>query len=211
MLKYRRIVQESARRIAKAANRTVRSYAIDEVEEETDFTGEMLGRMKEAMHGFRTRGVRWTAKILTSHRSNAQESTFGADFIGVVTFDLPDYKVTKGFLAQAKRIEHGGSMRSRDWERLVGQCKRMLDISPEAFVFLYSPEGISVIPAVAIVSAQRCRKLAEFYSRSAVRFYEDHFECFVGDLRINSADIKTLESLRVANSLYLEASGDEPE
>src|SRR2546428_6571347 len=102
MFKDRRIVQESARRVARAATRTVRDYVAHEVEEETDFTAEMLGRMKESMQGYHTRGVRWTAKILTSHRPASQETTFGADFIGVVSFDLPDYKVAKGFLAQAK-------------------------------------------------------------------------------------------------------------
>src|SRR5438552_3649244 len=126
MLQYRRIVQESARRVADAATRTVHDYVAHEVEEETDFTSEMLGRMKESMQDFQTRGVRWTAKTLTSHRPNAQETTFGADFIGVVSFDLPDYKVSKGFLAQAKRIEADDYFRRDDWDRMVSQCKAML-------------------------------------------------------------------------------------
>ena len=205
MLQYRRIVQESARRIADAATRTVDDYIADEVEEETDFTSEMLGRMKESMQGFHIRGVRWTAKTLTSHRPNAQETEFGADFIGVVSFDFPDYKVSKGFLAQAKRIEPGDYIRGDDWERMVTQCKNMLSITPESFVFLYSYSTITIAPASAIVSARRRCNPHEFYSRTITRFYEDHFECFVGDLHIDSADIKTLERLRARHSIELEA------
>lgn len=209
MLQYHRIVRDSARRIAEAANRTVHDYVAREIEEEPDFTSEMLGRMKESMNGYRTRGVRWTAKTLTSHRPNAQETEFGADFIGVVAFDLPEYKVSKGFLAQAKRIEPDSNIRSNDWDRMAKQCRDMLSITPEAFVFLYSRAGISVVPAAAIRSSQRRCNPHEFYSRSIVRFYEDHFECFVGDLRISSADIVTLERLRAKHALRLEASSNE--
>jgi hypothetical protein len=209
MLKYRRIVQESARRVANAASRTVPDYVASKIEEETDFTSEMLGRMKESMEGFRTRGVRWTAKTLTSHRPNAQETTFGADFIGVVSFDFPDFKISKGFLAQAKRVEPNGYISSDDWDRMVVQCKKMLWLTSESFVFLYSRTGITIVPATAIVSAQgRCNP-HDFYFRRITRFYEDHFECFVGDLQISSADIATLERLKVRHSIHLGASADQ--
>jgi hypothetical protein len=51
MLKYWRIIQDSAQRIAVAANHTVDEYAGGRVEHEPEFTGEMLGRMKEATQG----------------------------------------------------------------------------------------------------------------------------------------------------------------
>src|SRR6266496_2468922 len=126
MLKHRRIIQDSARRIAAAANHTVDEYTLAHVEHEPEFTGEMLGRMKEAMHGYITKGVRWTAKVLTSQGPKAQESTFGADFMGVVEFDLPEYRVKKGFLVQAKRIERGQPITLTEWDRMVQQCKQML-------------------------------------------------------------------------------------
>jgi len=209
MLQYRRIVQESARRVADAATRTVGDYVAHQVEEETDFTSEMLGRMKESMQDFHIRGVRWTAKTLTSHRRDAQETAFGADFIGVVSFDLPDYKVSKGFLAQAKRIEPGYYIRPADWDRMVSQCHKMLSITPESFVFLYSYSSITIAPAAAIVSAQRRCNPHEFYTRSITRFYEDHFECFVGDLQIQSADISTLERISARHSIHLGATSDQ--
>jgi hypothetical protein len=206
MLKYRRIIQDSARRIADAANLTVDEYILDHVEHEPEFTGEMLGRMKQAMHGYISRGVRWTAKILTSQGPKAQEKTFGADFMGVVEFDLPEYRVTKGFLAQAKRIEHDQRVTPGEWTRMVEQCKEMLAVTTECFVFIYARSGIIVVPALTIASATAPTNPHEFYSRTALRFYKDHFECCVGDRAISSADIRTLERLRARQALYLNAS-----
>jgi hypothetical protein len=206
MLKDWRIIQDSARRIAVAANHTVDEYVAGHVEHEPEFTGEMLGRMKEAMNGFVTRGVRWTAKVLTSQGPKAQENVFGADFMGVLEFDLPEYRVKKGFLAQAKRIERDQRIAPREWDRMVQQCKQMLSITAESFVFIYSRSGIVIVPALTIASATTPSNPHDFYSRTALRFYKDHFECFVGDQEISSADIKTLERLEARNALYLAAS-----
>jgi hypothetical protein len=207
MLKYRRIIQDSARRIAAAANRTADDYVPDHVENEPEFTGVMLGRIRKAMDGYKTRGVRWTAKTLTSQGpKSAQENTFGADFLGVVEFDLPEYRVKKGFLAQAMRIERGQPITPGEWDRMADQCKQMLSITTESFVFVYARSGIIVVPALTIASATAPGNPHDFYSRTALRFYEDHFECFVGDLEISSADIATLERLRARHALYLGAS-----
>jgi hypothetical protein len=206
MLKYRRIIRESAKVVADAASRTADDYAVGEIEHEPDFTGEMLGRMKEAINGYRIRGVRWTAKMLTSAGANAQEHAFGADFLGVVQFEFPDYRITKGFLAQAKRIDSDGHMTPQNWDRLVEQCRQMLSITNESYVFVYSRSGIIIVPALAITSATSRHNPHEFYSKTARRFYIEHFECFIGDSAISSADVKTLERLRAGHALYLGAA-----
>jgi hypothetical protein len=206
MLKYRRIILDSARRIAEAANRTIDEYTEAHLQHEPEFTGEMLLRMKVAMHGYTTRGMRWIAKTLTSQGPKAQEKTFGADFIGVLEFNLPEYRVTKGFIAQARHIESGQSMTPGEWDRMVQQCRQMLSITAEAFVFIYARSGIIVVPALTIVSATAPRNPHDFYSRTALRFYQDHFECFVGDLAISSVDTGTLERLKARHALYLGAS-----
>src|SRR5580658_9278495 len=107
MLKYRRIIQDSARRIAAAANRTVDDFADDDVGQAADFTGVMLGRMKQAMDGYKTRGVRWAARTHAGKAPNVQDGSLAADFVCVVEFDLPDYRVKKGFLSRALHIERG--------------------------------------------------------------------------------------------------------
>jgi hypothetical protein len=206
MLRHLRIIRQSARRIASAANHAVDDYSAGQVEHEPDFTSQMLGRMKEAMHGYRVRGVLWTAKVLTSAGTASQETELGADFVEVLEFNLPDYQVKKGFLAQAKRIEKGKRLVTREWDRLVEQCTKMLSISNMSFVFIYSRAGVSVVPALAIKSATGPTNLNDFYPRTLVRFYEDHFECRVGDPRISSADIETLKHIKARNELHLSAS-----
>ncbi|HUD48224.1 MAG TPA: hypothetical protein VMR33_15435 [Candidatus Baltobacteraceae bacterium] len=210
MLKYRRIIQDSARRIADAANRAVDDYIMADAENQAEFTGIMLGRIKTAMDGHSNRGVRWTAKTLTSHSPNARDNTVTADFLGVVEFELPEYRVKKGFLAQVRRIERGLPMAPHEWDRLADQCKQMLAITAESYVFVCARSGIVVVPALAIASGTAPRNPHDFYSRTALRFYEDHFECFVGDLEVSSADTATLQRLKARYALYLGASPIEP-
>src|SRR5262245_29806061 len=113
----------------------------------------MLGRIEQAMNGHLTRGVRWSAKTLTSMVKDSQENEFGADFAGVLDIDIPRYSVKKGFLAQAKLIEPTDRMPARELQRLIEQCDQMLRYSSDSFVFLYSRESISVVPAISVVGA----------------------------------------------------------
>jgi hypothetical protein len=210
MLKYRRIIQDSARRIATAANRAVEAYITDGVESEPDFVEVMLGRMKLAMDGYKNRGLRWTARTLSSKAQKVQGSGSGADFLGVVEFDLPECSVRKGFLAQARHIERGQTVTTGEWERLAEQCRQMVSVTAESFVFIYSRSGITVVPALAIASATAPGNPHDFYSRTALRFYQDHFECFVGDVNLLPADAPILERLGARHALYLGASQIQP-
>ena len=111
--------------------------------------------------------------------------------MGVLNIALPEFAVSKGFLAQAKLIRKGGS---GDLKELRQQCKKMLVLSPDSFVFLYGQDGVRVVPAIAVVGAKVDPVL--LYSRSAQRFFEEHFECFIGDGNIKSATPTTLDSMR---------------
>lgn len=66
------------------------------------------------------------------------------------------------------------------WEGLKEQCNKMLDLSPDSYVFLYSRKSISVVPAVSVVGADKWIP-HDLSSRSITRFYEEHFQCFIGD------------------------------
>jgi hypothetical protein len=208
MIRDYAIIRESAAHIAEAANGTVEALTSARVEQEPAFTDRMLGRIEHAMEGFEVRGVRSTAKTLTDRSSKAQEPKFGADFVGVLTIDLLDYSVRKGFLAQAKLIEPGESIATREFERMRRQCNEMLSISRDSYVFIYSLTGITVIPVLAVVSAYRCNP-HELDGRSMSRFYEEHFESFIGDRDIYAPSIVALEKARerarARRLLYLEA------
>lgn len=132
---------------------------------------------------------------LTDRGRNSQERKYGADFVGCLEIDLPNFAVKKGFLAQAKKIEPGQSFAPTEWANLVKQCEGMLRLSPASFVFIYSViDGLSVIPAISVVSAQKCNP-HEITNKSVQKFFTEHFDCFVGDQAISFAKIGALDQL----------------
>lgn len=190
------IVREAATRVAEAAEGTVEALRDGRVEQEPDYTSRMLGRIELAMNEFETKGVVWTAKVLTDRGPNAQEKEYGADFMGVLDIKLPEYAVTKGFLAQAKMIEPDSPITPAEWNRMKAQCENMLSVSPDSFLFVYSQNGTIVIPAASIVSLNERHNPHDLYFRKLQRFYEEHFECFIGDRRIHAPTIEALKTLR---------------
>jgi hypothetical protein len=48
------------------------------------------------------------------------------------------------------------------------------------------------------------------YSRNLSTFYEEHFECFIGDRRISEPSEKTLAQLRARHLLFLAARTEQP-
>ena len=203
MIREYAIIRDSAQRAANAANHVRASFADGQVQQEPPFTDRMLGRIDEAMDGYVVKGVRWKSMTLTDRGPRSQESIYGADFMGVLEIELPEFSVKKGFLAQAKLIEPGAYFPKKAFLEMTDQCKKMLRISPDSFVFLYSVNGVTVVPAISIVSLTRPTNPNEIYSRSIARFFEEHFECFIGDGRLSKAHISTVKEL----SALADASG----
>lgn len=153
--------------------------------------------------------INWTARSLrTGSGIAAEEKRHGADLMGVVDIDIPDYRVIKGFLAQAKRAEPGQRFQQKDWDRLHCQCETMLCRTPDSFVWVYSKrEGIRIFPAIS-VSTLKSKDIFDLYSRSVSSFFEYHLECFIGDRQLNSTKIETLDVLTefpIENVLELSA------
>ena len=184
-------VRQAAQHIAGAIDRSVDALREGRVEHEPAMTDRMLGAIEESLRDYQTKGIRWTAKTLTDRGRGSQESRYGADFMGVLNIVLPEFAVSKGFLAQAKLVRNGSS---GDIRELRLQCKKMLNLSPDSFVFLYGQEGVRVVPAISVVAANV--DPLRLYSRSAQRFFEEHFECFIGDGNIQSSTPKALDDLR---------------
>lgn len=195
MKKHYKIIRDSAEHLANAANQTVETLTDKRIEQEPAFTDRMLGRIEQAMNEYKVKGINWTAKTLKDRGKDSQEKIYGADFIGVLDIDLSDYKVKKGFLAQSKRIEPDEYMSPKEYLRMQKQCEKMLNATPDSYVFLYSTVGILIIPAISILSAMRCNP-HKLYSRSIGRFYEEHFQSFIGDRRLESPSIDMLEDIR---------------
>ena len=151
----------------------------------------------------------WNARSLTSSGKAAEEKRHGADLMGVLDIDIAEYRVAKGFLAQAKLAEPSRRFSTQAWDRLLGQCETMLSRTPDSFVWIYSIEaGIRIFSAISIV-ALNSRDIFDLYSRSVSSFFEYHIECFIGDRRLNSTDISTLDVLQelpVERTLELSAT-----
>ena len=153
--------------------------------------------------------INWTARSLrTGSGIAAEEKRHGADLMGIVDIDIPDYRVIKGFLAQAKRAEPGQKFQKKAWDRLHFQCETMLLRTPDSFVWVYSKtKGIRIFPAIS-VSTLKSNDIFDLYSRSVSSFFEYHIECFIGDRRLNSTNIETLDVLAefsIENVLELSA------
>jgi hypothetical protein len=211
MTNYRGLVRSVARRISAAADAVVDDFNHELVEQEPQLTDRLLGRVSTSIEGYRSKGVTWTAKTLTDRGPGAQERQYGADFVGVLDVDLPEFRVTKGFLAQAKLLRNR-RIPSGEYDRMLSQCDRMLSLSPESFVFFYSSTGIRIVPANAVLGASGQTALLNpeaLYSRKISTFYEDHLECFIGDRRINEPSESMLRELQARSLLYLAARQSE--
>ena len=66
-------------------------------------------------------------------------------------------------------------------KKLLEQATFMLEITPAAFVFLYRPAGIWVVPAVAVVAAGGEPRSVPSWDYTT--FFLEFFRCFVGDSR----------------------------
>jgi len=203
MLAYYHAIREAARQIGAATDSTVRALREGRIEHEPAMTDRMLGAIEERLRDFQGHGIRWAAKTLTDRGRNSQESRYGADFLVVLNIELPDFSLSKGFLAQSKLIRHG---RVHGIQGLRRQCEQMLNLSPDSFVFLYSGKGVRVVPAISVVATTE--NPIELYSRSSQTFFEQHLECFVGDRAISSPTPTVLEKLQrryeARSALWLE-------
>lgn len=196
MIKQPRTVRAIAQEIEDSALRAFESYRSGDTCEEPQITDRIFGAIQEGLHHKPVGGLIWKARTLRTGRGKAaEEKRHGADILGVLDISTSEYNVKKGFLAQAKRAEPSVQFSSKDWNRLKEQCEVMLERTPDSFVLIYSKEkGIRFFPANSVIGL-KSRNIFDLYDRSVASFFELHLECFIGDRRLHSTDIKTLDTL----------------
>lgn len=197
MLQLPRTVRAISQEIADAANGAWKDYRSGDAGYEPDLTGRIVGAIRDRLRSKQIGGITWNARSLRTGRGRgSEESRHGADLLGVLDIKIEDYQTTKGFLAQAKRVEPGKPLNQQRWDELVDQCHIMLRRTPDAYVFAYSKSrGIRIIPANSIVSLDGPADVFRLFNRGVASFFEIHIESYVGDPRLNSTDIKTLDAL----------------
>ena len=212
MLRNTRTVRKIAWEIESAANVAFSAYKEDRALEEPAITNRILGAIEDRIQNLTYGNISWRARTLRTGRGKAaEEKHHEADLLGVLDISIPGYTTKKGFLAQAKKAEPGMRFRTREWDRLRSQCELMLERTPDSFVFIYSVnKGLRIFSANAVLGLGS-KDIFELYDRKVVAFFENHIQCFIGDPRLNSTDIDTLDALAelpVENSLELSARSE---
>ncbi|MEH2133816.1 MAG: hypothetical protein V7K86_25040 [Nostoc sp.] len=201
MFANKKLIANLVSHIGKVEKKTLEAMRDGRIEQEPAITDRLLGVMEHVLNDKTTTGVRWTVKTLTDRGRGSQENEFGADFLAALELELEGYRIAKGFLAQSKRIEPSQTFSREEFYRLQEQCRKMLSHSSASFVFLYSKSGIVVVPAIEILTARDCNP-HELISKPMKKFYQEHFECFIGDQNIRSANPQALEELRNLRNRY---------
>lgn len=212
MLKNRYILKSVADVVTKAAKQTIEDLRDGYVEHEAHVTGLLLANLQNQLDGKTLKGIHWKAKTFTDRGRQSQESEFGADFLGVLTLDLLGLCITKGFFAQAKLIRHSRKWaNASEFKRLQKQCQKMLNVTLDSFVFIYSKRGIKIVPALSVLgtSAENMNSLS---NRTIGRFFTEYVKCSVGDPKINALNLKQFYAMakryEVRQGLYVHASDE---
>lgn len=174
----------------EAVWRAMSKYRDGFVTDEDDLTGVLIGSLdaefsEKSISG--VGGLQWSSSILR-HRKGvaAEEKRIGADMIIHVRVDTPIQKYSKAVLVQAKRHEPGDQMSAKERNELLGQCKKMLAVTPAAFVFDYAQGGMRCASATKIFGSANDDLFAAC-NWTAYRFFLELFRCPIGDPRITSA------------------------
>jgi hypothetical protein len=215
MLRRYGLVSMVGRIIEEAAGSIINAFIEQRILQEDDLTSRLLGVIEREFNGRKIKGIVWHARRLTSNVKGSEEARFEADFVGVLDIQINGYNVQKGFLAQAKLVRDSWPRRHEEWERLIKQCRHMLNLSPHAFVFFYSREGIYVVPAIACLGIDEGGSFDFWevtnavYSKRIGTFFEEHLKSFIGDPQIRGTKKEELQALmmkyEVPGLLYLAA------
>lgn len=185
-----------AEHIVAATKSTVQDFDDKIIADEEPMTDRLFGVISAALNGKEIGGLVWKARTLRTGRGiAAEEKRHGADVLGVLSIDLPEYKTTKGFLLQAKVMEPGKPASAGEWKRFQAQCETMRARTCDAFAVIYSRKaGIRFIPAAAILEMDR-EAIFAMGNRSLFGFFKDHVKCEIGDRRLNYPTIETLDRI----------------
>jgi hypothetical protein len=211
-MKFEEATREAARAAANAVTKALEHLRIGHAVDEDDLTGILVGRIGGALDG-EIGGLQWKCSILRHRRGRAaEEKKYGADLLMHVTMNTPTQSYAKGMLVQAKKVGPDRAMTVAEKRQLTDQCKRMLAVTPAAFVFDYGNGNVRCGPASRIVGAAS-HDLYKICGWTAYRFFLEYFRSPIGDPRITSAFVKDLPpplELRITAEGSLDDEGTSP-
>ncbi len=184
--------QDAAHTADRAVSAAMLKYSNGLVTDEDDITGVLIGQLDAAFDD-EIGGITWSSSILR-HRKGvaAQEKKAGADMLFHVSIKTPQLTYSKGVLIQSKRIDEDIAMTAIGHKELLGQCDKMLDITPASFVFNYTKSGMRCASATKIAGTSS-RVLNDSCNLTSYRFFLELFRCTTGDRNITSAKFDDLQ------------------
>jgi len=100
--------------------------------------------------------------------------------------------------------------------RLPKQCRKMLGISPDSFVFVYDPSQLAICSATAVLAHQSAQQGVRhpLGTKTLADFFINLADCFIGDLDLGAASQAALmqqaQLLRARTGLFVDIS-DRPQ
>jgi hypothetical protein len=183
-------MREAALRADEAVNDAMSKYAIDDVTDEPEITGVLIGQLDARFDHGQIGGLSWRSKIVRNGKGvAAEEKRVGADLLIHVQVTTPTQSYSKGVLIQAKRAERDEAI--ADLPRLQGQCLTMLSHTAAAFVFVYAKGYMRCGSATRFSGTSDARINRQATWRS-YRFFLELFRCPIGDPNITSSRVSDL-------------------
>jgi len=203
------IVTQFGQIVADAEQIIADSIADNRIPSEPSITDRFLQELESSINRTnQVRGIQFSGITLSYLGPNADESIVGADFLAVLNIQIPGMSVSKGFLCQAKRSGRGfyinmktrknmgvGFSNRTEFLHLRQQVRKMLVISPDSFVCIYSNKRFAFTPALSIDGLRYGHGSDEVYAKSTRLFFSEFMMCFIGDRQLGAANRSQLSQL----------------
>ena len=186
--------------ISRRANELCHRINAD-ITDEDDFTSRLAGSIEQAVNDVRLGSIQWTVQTrkLDWRGRGSEESRFGADLGVAIRMSGDGFDVIKGYLVQAKLVRDmslalGTRSPFIKNDRVYDQCKRMLGITPESYVWFYSPAGVSVLRAGTMMGVEP-RLVHRVARRSLYEFFVGGFLSWSGDQRLGDISKSSIDGM----------------
>lgn len=180
--------------LVKAVERQVTNdYRMGIYKKEDQLTGALVSQLNRALENVSILGI----KVLAVAFGQKEEILTGADLAVMLNVDFPDFRLSKVFIAQAKKCEcfkqRGYTLSDGNIDkRLIDQIKKMIDVTTSAFVMIFTRNfncGILLFPAGDILALNgriSCRLLTGLYHAHLYDIIARFLKCHIGDPRISA-------------------------
>jgi len=85
-----------------------------------------------------------------------------------------------------------GFTRASELRRLQKQTEKMLNVSPDSFVIVYTDEAFVFVPALSLNGVNYSDDGNYLYGKNTWLFFHEFLMCFIGDWRLSAFDDITL-------------------